>query len=178
VKSLALSLLLLSSVAYADPDTILRKGFTLRVGFGGGGAYFAPEQAPTSQEPGIAVDFLVGGFVRPNLAIVYHQVLVDSQPFEDVFTPGVSAAGTLAAQYWIGDRVNFLGGLGLGIMQHEARNLLRSDVETGLAIDLGVSFVPLVSPHHALSLSLAVAPVVTDHLISNLYGASMTWQYY
>ena len=178
MRSFALSLLFLSSVAHAEPDTILRKGFTLRVGFGGGGAYFAPEQAPTSQEPGIAVDFLDGGFVRPNLAIVYHQVMVDSQPFEDVFTPGVSAAATVAAQYWIGDRVNLLGGLGLGIMEHEARNLIRSDVEEGLAIDLGVSFLPVISPHHALSLSVAVAPVVTDHLVSSLYGVSMTWQYY
>src|SRR5262249_843373 len=87
MRSLAALLLLVSSVAHAEPDSILRKGFTLRVGLGGGGAYFAPEQASTSQEPGIAVDFLVGGFVRPNLAIVYHQVMVDSQPFEDVFTP-------------------------------------------------------------------------------------------
>ena len=178
MRSLAVALLLVSSVAHADPDTILRKGFTLRVGLGGGGAYFAPEQASTTQEPGIAVDFLVGGFVRPNLAIVYHQVMVDSQPFENVFTPGVSAAATLAAQYWIGDRVNLLGGLGLGIMEHEARNLIRSDVEEGLAIDLGVSVLPVISPHHALSLSVAVAPVVTDHLISSLYGVSMTWQYY
>ncbi len=88
MRLLPLSLLLISSVAHAEPDTILRKGFTLRVGVGGGAAYFAPEQAPTSQEPGIAIDFLVGGFVRPNLAIVYHQTMLDSQPFETVVTPG------------------------------------------------------------------------------------------
>ena len=70
MKYLGFLLLLLPRVVHAEPEDIVRKGFTLRVGVGGGGAYFAPEHNATSQEPGISIDFLVGGFVRPNLAIV------------------------------------------------------------------------------------------------------------
>jgi hypothetical protein len=63
-------------------------------------------------------------------------------------------------------------------MEHDARNLIHADVEEGLAIDLGVAFLPIISPHHALSLGLSVAPVVSDHLISSQASMSVTWQYY
>src|SRR5262245_14395951 len=180
MKYLVTALLLASRVAYADTDPIVRKGFTLSVGLGSGGAYYAPAHSADGHEPGIAINFMVGGFVRPQLAILYHQLMIDSQPWETALEPGISAAATLAAQYWLGDRFHLIGGLGLGIVQFATSNpfALATNVEEGLAIDLGFGVLPIVSRHHALSISVELAPIVSDHLISNIYSASVCWQYY
>src|SRR5262249_61995890 len=101
-----------------------RKGFTLAAGPGGGGAHYAPQPSTSGHDPGVAINLMVGGFVRPQLAILYHQLMIDSQPWEDALKPGISASATLAAQYWLGDRLNLIGGLGLGIVQFATSNPL------------------------------------------------------
>ena len=183
MKHLATALLVIlgaARTAHAEtPD--VRHGFTLGVGLGGGGAYYTPEHAGSGSEPGVSFTLTIGGFVRPNVAIVFHELFIDSGPFQNALQPGISAAGTLAAQYWLGERVNVIGGLGMGVMQASSSNPLAPFSEPsqiGLGAVFGVSVVPVLSPHHAMSVSLEVAPIFSDHLISTIYSGSLSWQYF
>lgn len=91
-----------------QPSTVVRSGFM--IGFAAGAGSMVPDCDGCNSENGLATGFSIGGFLQPDLAIMYDaSAIID---FENEFIL-VNSISALAVQKWIGPKLWIKGGIGL-----------------------------------------------------------------
>jgi len=133
---------------------IVRHGFTLQLSLGGGGAYIVPDQGDSAHQGGLGgLNLMLGGFLSERTALAFKFVGVNFGPFDDRlsrdFGANIAGVGGPAAQYWLTDRVNLVGGFGFGVVDVKPRGG-PDENRVGLGLLLGLNVLPLATAHHGL----------------------------
>ena len=155
-----------NAIAQTSPD---RSGFTLLVNLGAG-----IQHDKGIEETGVGVggvNFGIGGFATPNLAILarysgtsvsYDTAVGDIGRISGVFAPTL--------QYWAGDRVYLEGGVGAGVWVAE------DESNSGLGLILGAGFTVWNRGKHNLQLGFEYAPAFTDPGTVHNFGITFGYQ--
>lgn len=173
------ALLIAQGVAGAQADhAIERKGFTLALTIGPGGAALFPSGGGSSLEPGVGAGISLGAFVRPNLAVLGRFSGVGYFTKSNVDAAGVGVVGP-ALEWWLSDQVSLVGGIGLGF-SHIKPSVGQDTAKTGLGLMLAGHWLPWTSDHHGLGFYVDLQPV----FLADGGGQAFTfqggfaWQYY
>lgn len=158
-------------------------GFTAAIDVGGGTTYVASDafadQHATEYGPGWGV--LVGGFVRPDLAIAFHgygqwaPVAFDDR----LAKTGGSAMFGAVAQYWPNERWSVTGGVGYGVAAYQLRD--PNSIDEALGVGNG-GFAPLVGtayvPAYGVRISLELGAIIaSDGFEGVISSLGIGWQY-
>lgn len=119
------SLFAVAALALALPLTSQAKpkgeGFTAMAGLGFGIQTVLPDEGDSNTEYGVAIDLAAGGFIRPNLAILFKIDGTISQ--QEVGDGDVTYTHLLlgpAVQYWASDALWISGTAGVSAIRAEA----------------------------------------------------------
>jgi hypothetical protein len=162
VLTLGLAPVETSAQAAASPD---RGGFTMLLSLGVGRQNdLALPEAKTALA-GINVG--LGGFLTDDL-VLWGRVSGTTADY-DVFqqTSGVVAP---VLQYWVNDKFNIEGGVGVGIWTIEDAN------ESGLGVMAGLGFVIFNSGRHNLQIGVEYAGAFTEPDTIHNMGLTFGWQ--
>ena len=155
-----------NALAQTSPD---RGGFTFLANLGAG-----IQHDTAIEETGVGVggvNFGIGGFVTPNLAILgrysgtsvsYDTPVGDIGQISGVFAPTL--------QYWAGDKVYLEGGVGAGVWVAE------DESNSGLGLILGAGFTVWNRGKHNLQLGVEYAPAFTDPGTVHNFGITFGYQ--
>jgi hypothetical protein len=148
--------------ADGGPD---RGGFTLLLNLGLG---YQNDGALPDAETGLAgLNLGIGGFLTDDLALWFRASgTVVSYPS---FTQ-TSGVGAPALQYWVNDRFNVEGGVGIGFWDVEGVN------EGGLGLILGAGYAVFNSGKHNLQIGVEYAPAFTNPETVHNVGVTFGWQ--
>ena len=142
---------------WAPPPPVYRQGFM--IGFSlGAGAQFADCDGCESQE-GFAFDFSIGGFLNPNLALMYDvNAVMNFEEFGGERFILTNSANTFAAQFWVGPQFWLKGGAGFGRF-FVSGDGIDAESEVGVALTGAAGYEFSVSGNFAMDLQLRLAPV-------------------
>ena len=163
--------------AFAERAPILRQGFTAGLSLGGGGAVLTVDEATKHQFGLGGLNLEIGGFVAPNVALLFKVAGVNYGPFDDRLTLGLAESFGPAVQMWFGDRLNLTAGLGIGFMTEQPRDGIQTQ-HLGAGLMLTLAVLPLALAHHGLGLALDIEPVFALNATAMAYQIGLTWQYY
>ncbi|MBK8169065.1 MAG: hypothetical protein IPK60_01820 [Sandaracinaceae bacterium] len=159
------------------PDAIpTRRGFTLEAALGAG-LLLAPSPAELRGVGAAALG--IGGFLTPELAVTFRVISANASERSGART--VNAVGIFAAiQYWLGARVMFGVGLGMGFVDVPTFDAtFEEDVLAGLALEARVGVVAWQWAHH--SLLFAYEPMLITDVKDGaalLQTLSFEWQFH
>jgi hypothetical protein len=151
------------SAQQATPD---RSGFTLLLNIGVG---IQRDEFFGVTETGLGgLNLGLGGFVDENLALLFRTSGTNVS-----YDGGRQTSGTAGAtlQYWVNDRVNVEGGVGIGFWNFE-----NGGDDTGLGLVLGAAYSIWNNERHSLSVGIEYAPAFTDPETVHNFGLVFGWQ--
>lgn len=157
--------------ARATPGTT-RGGFTTLVNLGVG---YQRDSGLGESSVGLAgANFGIGGFVTPNLAVMF-RFSGTNVHYDLGFTDfgQVSGVGGGSLQYWLSDRVSVETGVGLGLWQ-----TTDDDSESGVGLILGASTIVFQRGHHILQLGVEYAPAFTESGTVHNLGFTFGYQFH
>jgi hypothetical protein len=161
----ALALLALSTSPALGQGAPNRGGFTLLLNIGVG---FQRDEFIGTTETGLGgLNLGIGGFVNPDMAL---WLRVSGTNVDYGGTRQVSGVGGPGIQYWVNDRVNLEGVVGVGFWDVEGIN------ETGFGAMLGASVVLFNRGGHNFQLGVEYAPAFTDPETVHNIGIVFGWQ--
>ena len=154
-----------NAAAQTSPD---RGGFTFNVDLG-----FGMQNDTALEESGTGLAGLnvgVGGFFRPNLAIMGRfsgtNVSYETPAADFSQTSGVVAP---ILQYWTSDKVYVQGGVGLGWWRVD------EDSDRGLGLILGAGYTVWNRGKHNLQVGVEYSPAFTETAVHN-FGITFGYQ--
>ena len=175
ILALALGLAASGRVA-AEP--LERRGFTLEFGLGFGAFHEIPSSYPNDSHLGQSnFSFSLGGFLRPDTALLFHMQGVASM-FEDGFTVDMAGFGGVHVQHWLKDRLFVGGGAGMAIYSYGDALLPYQDKELhGLGVGLRSGYSLASSRTHSLHLALEVSAGFFSELTTITETLVFEWQW-
>ena len=173
---------LVASLLFAAPAMAQGNGFTAGVGLGVGHQVFSPDDRSSESENGLGGPTLkIGGFVQPNLAILFKATGTFTFP-----DSGVSGVDQTISHYLVGPAVQFWptqavfleGGVGYSriAITIEGGGEKFELTDTGVGLMGAVGYMFWQQDGHALGVSLDLAG--GSHDGGNAYSASVlfNWQ--
>jgi hypothetical protein len=159
----------------AQPVGPQRGGFTGGLDLGLGITHIAPDGFDSQTETGLSgLNFQLGGFVNPNLAI---NVRISGTTFSSEFSDTTLISGLLGvnAQYWVAPKLFVGGGAGIGILTTDDEN---SDSETGLALNGRAGYEVLQWTSSAIIVAAEISPGFYDGGNVTSIGFQVGWQHF
>ena len=155
-----------------------REGFTIGVSLGAGVASFFGSQVREKSWWGLGgANLWLGGFVTPDLAVLFQINGVNFGPFNDAVSTGLVSVGGPAVQYWPHDMLSLMLGGGFSIVYLKDK-YGQSLKKGGGSVTFQAMFYPLVLRHHALGLYVAVSPTFASGVKTVATHFGMEWQYF
>lgn len=181
-RKITLITFFVASFCFADSAMAQGSGFTLGVGLGLGHQVIAPDNATSQSENGLGGPTLkIGGFVQPNLAILFKATGTFTFPESGVPGVDVTISHYLAGpvvQFWPVEGLFLEGGLGYSrvAITAEGGGIKRSDDDTGVGLMGAIGYMFWQQSGHALGVSLDLAG--GSHDDANVYSSSVlfNWQ--
>jgi len=173
---------LVASLLFAAPAMAQGNGFTAGVGLGVGHQVFSPDDRSSESENGLGGPTLkIGGFVQPNLAILFKATGTFTFPDSGVSGVDQTISHHLvgpAVQFWPTQAVFLEGGVGYSriAITIEGGGEKFELTDTGVGLMGAVGYMFWQQDGHALGVSLDLAG--GSHDGGNAYSASVlfNWQ--
>jgi len=162
---------------YGGPERrgVQRDGLMFGIGIGGG-AMNCSECSDDDALGGVAVDLHLGAMLTPKLGLMFDGSAI-AHPFDGGGTL-VHAVDTIAAQFFVTDRLWLKGGIGLGqlsLQSDDGRVALQSD--TGPAGMFAVGFEVMQAERSALDVQFRVASTTFEDADVTITNASFNVAY-
>lgn len=148
-----------SGAAPTSTPDIQRSGFI--IGFSLGGGSMVPDCDGCESLSGLALDFHLGGMLKPDLALMFDAYgVVHSEEGVSL----INSVDTVALQYWVAPQVWIKGGLGLGRLSVSEDGNTIGESDSGLAVLLAGGVEVLQTQSFALDAQLRIGNVSYDGL--------------
>ena len=164
----------------ATEERIERRGFTLGLSVGAGATFLSPKNGGNSKNDGGlgGINLSIGGFLGPDLALLFKVTGVNYGPFDNELSSGIAAVMGPAVEYWLSDHFNLIGGAGLGVLTMQPKLSTDTLTEFGFGGMAGINYFPWALRHHGVGFFAEVTPIATSNFFVLTYQAGFSWQYY